>query len=42
MTVLINNASSSTGSDLLAGDLNDIRLEMDTAAEQREKERDHE
>jgi len=30
VTVLINNAGSSTGSDLLAGDLNDIRLEMDT------------
>jgi NAD(P)-dependent dehydrogenase (short-subunit alcohol dehydrogenase family) len=28
--VLINNAGSSTGSDLLAGDLHDIRLEMDT------------
>ena len=30
VTVLINNAGSSTGSDLLAGDLNGIRLEMDT------------
>jgi NAD(P)-dependent dehydrogenase (short-subunit alcohol dehydrogenase family) len=30
VTVLINNAGSSTGSDLLVGDLNDIRLEMDT------------
>ena len=27
VTVLINNAGSSTGSDLLAGDLNDIRLD---------------
>ena len=30
VTVLINNAGSSTGSDLLAGDLDDICLEMDT------------
>src|SRR3954468_10215834 len=30
VTVLINNAGSSTGADLLAGDLDDIRLEMDT------------
>ena len=30
VTVLINNAGSSTGSDLLGGDLEDIRLEMDT------------
>ena len=30
MTVLINNAGSSTGGDLLTGDLDDIRLEMDT------------
>jgi len=30
ITVLINNAGSSTGSDLLTGDLDDIRLEMDT------------
>jgi NAD(P)-dependent dehydrogenase (short-subunit alcohol dehydrogenase family) len=30
VTVLINNAGSATGSDLLSGDLNDIRLEMDT------------
>jgi NAD(P)-dependent dehydrogenase (short-subunit alcohol dehydrogenase family) len=30
VTVLINNAGSSTGTDLLAGDLDDIRLEMDT------------
>jgi NAD(P)-dependent dehydrogenase (short-subunit alcohol dehydrogenase family) len=30
VTVLINNAGSATGSDLLAGDLDDIRLEMDT------------
>jgi NAD(P)-dependent dehydrogenase (short-subunit alcohol dehydrogenase family) len=29
-TLLINNAGSSTGSDLLAGDLGKIRLEMDT------------
>lgn len=30
VTVLVNNAGSATGSDLLAGDLSDIRLEMDT------------
>ena len=30
VTVLINNAGSSTGADLLTGDLDDIRLEMDT------------
>jgi NAD(P)-dependent dehydrogenase (short-subunit alcohol dehydrogenase family) len=30
VTLLINNAGSSTGSDLLGGDLEDIRLEMDT------------
>ncbi|MCZ0999442.1 SDR family oxidoreductase [Streptomyces mirabilis] len=30
VTVLINNAGSSTGADLLAAGLNDIRLEMDT------------
>ncbi|WP_405476311.1 SDR family oxidoreductase [Streptomyces canus] len=30
VTVLINNAGSSTGADLLAADLNDIHLEMDT------------
>jgi NAD(P)-dependent dehydrogenase (short-subunit alcohol dehydrogenase family) len=30
VTVLINNAGSSTGTDLLTGDLDDIRLEMDT------------
>lgn len=30
VTVLINNAGSSTGADLLAADLDDIRLEMDT------------
>jgi NAD(P)-dependent dehydrogenase (short-subunit alcohol dehydrogenase family) len=30
ITVLINNAGSSTGTDLLAGDLDNIRLEMDT------------
>jgi NAD(P)-dependent dehydrogenase (short-subunit alcohol dehydrogenase family) len=30
ITLLINNAGSSTGSDLLGGDLEDIRLEMDT------------
>ncbi len=30
VTVLVNNAGSSTGSDLLAGELDDIRLEMDT------------
>ncbi|MFE1833423.1 SDR family oxidoreductase [Streptomyces sviceus] len=30
VTVLINNAGSSTGTDLLAGDLDNIRLEMDT------------
>ncbi|MEV6158711.1 SDR family oxidoreductase [Nonomuraea sp. NPDC052129] len=30
VTVLINNAGSATGSDLLTGDPDDIRLEMDT------------
>jgi NAD(P)-dependent dehydrogenase (short-subunit alcohol dehydrogenase family) len=30
VTLLINNAGSSTGSDLLHGDIGDIRLEMDT------------
>ncbi len=30
VTLLINNAGSSTGSDLLTGDLDKIRLEMDT------------
>jgi NAD(P)-dependent dehydrogenase (short-subunit alcohol dehydrogenase family) len=30
VTVLINNAGSSTGTDLVAGDLDNIRLEMDT------------
>jgi NAD(P)-dependent dehydrogenase (short-subunit alcohol dehydrogenase family) len=30
VTVLINNAGVSTGADLLTGDQNDIRLEMDT------------
>jgi NAD(P)-dependent dehydrogenase (short-subunit alcohol dehydrogenase family) len=30
ITLLINNAGSSTGSDLLHGDLDGIRLEMDT------------
>ncbi|MFI5798725.1 SDR family oxidoreductase [Streptomyces sp. NPDC051677] len=30
VTVLINNAGSSTGADLLEGDLDNIRLEMDT------------
>ena len=30
VTVLINNAGSSTGSGVLGGDLEDIRLEMDT------------
>jgi len=30
VNVLINNAGSSTGADLLEGDLGDIRLEMDT------------
>ncbi len=30
VTVLINNAGSSTGTDLLTGDLDNIRLEMDT------------
>jgi NAD(P)-dependent dehydrogenase (short-subunit alcohol dehydrogenase family) len=30
ITLLINNAGSSTGSDLLTGDLEKIRLEMDT------------
>jgi len=30
ITVLINNAGSSTGSELLGGDLEDIRLEMET------------
>jgi NAD(P)-dependent dehydrogenase (short-subunit alcohol dehydrogenase family) len=30
ITLLINNAGSATGSDLLDGDLDEIRLEMDT------------
>jgi NAD(P)-dependent dehydrogenase (short-subunit alcohol dehydrogenase family) len=30
VTVLINNAGSSTGTDLLTGDLDNLRLEMDT------------
>ncbi|WP_369230594.1 SDR family oxidoreductase [Streptomyces sp. R21] len=30
VTILVNNAGSSTGADLLAADLNNIRLEMDT------------
>jgi NAD(P)-dependent dehydrogenase (short-subunit alcohol dehydrogenase family) len=30
VTVLINNAGSATGADLLSSDLDDIRLEMDT------------
>ncbi|ULR48426.1 SDR family oxidoreductase [Streptomyces deccanensis] len=30
VTVLVNNAGSSTGADLLTADLDDIRLEMDT------------
>ena len=30
MTVLINNAGIGTGTDLLAGDLDHVRLEMDT------------
>ena len=30
VTVLINNAGSSTGTDLLTGNVDDIRLEMDT------------
>ncbi|MFF1308340.1 SDR family oxidoreductase [Streptomyces sp. NPDC058307] len=30
VTVLINNAGSSTGTDLLTGDLDNIRLELDT------------
>jgi NAD(P)-dependent dehydrogenase (short-subunit alcohol dehydrogenase family) len=30
VTVLINNAGSATGADLLTGDLNDLHLEMDT------------
>lgn len=30
VTVLVNNAGSSTGADLLAAELEDIRLEMDT------------
>ncbi|MGI5290173.1 SDR family NAD(P)-dependent oxidoreductase [Nonomuraea polychroma] len=30
VTVLIDNAGSSAGTDLLAGDLDNIRLEMDT------------
>jgi NAD(P)-dependent dehydrogenase (short-subunit alcohol dehydrogenase family) len=30
ITVLINNAGSATGADLLTADLNDIRLEMNT------------
>ncbi|MEU5318559.1 SDR family oxidoreductase [Streptomyces sp. NPDC021056] len=30
VTLLINNAGSSTGADLLAADVDDIRLEMDT------------
>ncbi|MFJ9151678.1 SDR family oxidoreductase [Streptomyces sp. NPDC102270] len=30
VTILVNNAGSSTGADLLAADLDDIRLEIDT------------
>jgi NAD(P)-dependent dehydrogenase (short-subunit alcohol dehydrogenase family) len=30
VSILVNNAGSSTGSSLLTGDLSDIRLEMDT------------
>jgi NAD(P)-dependent dehydrogenase (short-subunit alcohol dehydrogenase family) len=30
VTLLVNNAGSSTGANLLTGDLDDIRLEMDT------------
>src|SRR5271156_5155066 len=30
ISILINNAGSSTGASLLEGDLHDIRLEMDT------------
>ena len=30
VTLLVNNAGSSTGADLLAADLDDVRLEMDT------------
>ncbi|MGP4050684.1 SDR family oxidoreductase [Streptomyces sp. 2A115] len=30
VTILVNNAGSSTGADLLAADLDDVRLEMDT------------
>src|SRR5215472_7826374 len=30
VSILVNNAGSSTGASLLAGDLPDIRLEMDT------------
>jgi NAD(P)-dependent dehydrogenase (short-subunit alcohol dehydrogenase family) len=30
VTLLVNNAGSSTGSELLTGDLDDIRLELDT------------
>ncbi|MER5224671.1 SDR family oxidoreductase [Streptomyces flaveus] len=30
VTILVNNAGASTGADLLAGDLNAVRLEMDT------------
>ncbi len=30
VTILVNNAGSSTGADLLTADLDDIRLEMDT------------
>jgi NAD(P)-dependent dehydrogenase (short-subunit alcohol dehydrogenase family) len=30
VTILVNNAGSSTGADLLTGELDDIRLEMDT------------
>jgi NAD(P)-dependent dehydrogenase (short-subunit alcohol dehydrogenase family) len=30
VTVLINNAGSATGADLLTSDLDDVRLEMDT------------
>jgi NAD(P)-dependent dehydrogenase (short-subunit alcohol dehydrogenase family) len=30
VTVLINNAGIGTGTDLLAGDLDNVRLEMDT------------
>jgi len=30
VTILVNNAGSSTGADLLTADLEDVRLEMDT------------